>query len=75
MMSGPVTVTQCHFVRLTFFYKYSFFPLAIVQWNAFSESVVSLQDLESFKVALSKLQTLLLAFFFSTNIVGQRATA
>ena len=38
------------------YYKYSFFPLAIVQWNALPESVVSLQDLEAFKVAVSKLQ-------------------
>ena len=38
------------------YYKYSFFPLAIVQWNALPEAVVSLQDLDSFKVAVSKLQ-------------------
>ena len=31
-------------------------PLAIVQWNALPEAVVSLQDLDSFKVAVSKLQ-------------------
>ena len=40
----------------TNYYKYSFFPLAIVQWNALPEAVVSLQDLDSFKVAVSKLQ-------------------
>ena len=38
------------------YYKYSFFPLAIVQWNALPEAVVSLQDLDSFKVAVSELQ-------------------
>ena len=38
------------------YYKYSFFPLAIVHWNALPESVVSLQDLEAFKVTVSKLQ-------------------
>ena len=38
------------------YYKYSFFPLVIVQWNALPESVASLQDLESFKLAVSKLQ-------------------
>ena len=27
------------------YYKYSFFPQAIVQWNALPESIVSLQDL------------------------------
>ena len=40
----------------TNYYKYSFFPLAIVQWNALPEAVVSLQDLDSFKVAVSQLQ-------------------
>ena len=38
------------------YYKYSFFPLAIVQWNALPEPVASLQDLESFKLAVCKLQ-------------------
>ena len=38
------------------YYKYSFFPLAIVQWIVFPESVASLLDFESFKVAVSKLQ-------------------
>ena len=42
--------------KIVLYYKYSFFPLAIVQWNALPESVVSLQDLEAFKVAVSKLQ-------------------
>ena len=38
------------------YYKHSFFPLAIVQWNSFPETVACLPDLESFKVAVSKLQ-------------------
>ena len=38
------------------YYKYSFFPLAIVQWNALPADVASLPDLDSFKVAVSKLQ-------------------
>ena len=38
------------------YYKHSFFPLAIVQWNALPETVACLPDLESFKVAVSKLQ-------------------
>ena len=49
-----MTFRQIHTNRN--YYKYSFFPLAIVQWNALPESVVSLQDLEAFKVAESKLQ-------------------
>ena len=61
--SSPQIVSRyCH--SMTFrqihtnrnYYKYSFFPLAIVHWNALPESVVSLQDLEAFKVAVSKLQ-------------------
>ena len=40
----------------TNYYKYSFFPLAIVQWNALPEAVASLPDLDLFKVAVSKLQ-------------------
>ena len=47
-----MTFRQIHTNRN--YYKYSFFPLAIVQWNALPESVVSLQDLEAFKVAVSK---------------------
>lgn len=38
------------------YYKYSFFPLAVVQWNALPESVVSLTSLEEFKAAVSGLQ-------------------
>ena len=41
------------------YYKHSFFPLfplAIVQWNALHETVACLPNLESFKVAVSKLQ-------------------
>lgn len=38
------------------YYKYSFFPLAIVQWNALPETAVCSPDLESFKVAVSELQ-------------------
>ena len=38
------------------YYKHSFFPLAIVEWNALPETVACLPDIESFKVAVSKLQ-------------------
>ena len=39
------------------YYKHSFFPLAIVQWNAIPESVVCLiQRLDAFKAAVCKLQ-------------------
>ena len=40
----------------TDYYKYSFFPLAIVQWNALPKSVASSQSLEVFKTAVCKLQ-------------------
>ena len=40
----------------TDYYKYSFFPLAIVQWNALPQSVASSQSLEVFKTAVFKLQ-------------------
>ena len=37
-------------------YKYSFFPLAIVQWNAVLESVVISSSLDSYKAAIRELQ-------------------
>ena len=37
-------------------YKYSFFPLAIVQWNALPESVVISSSLDSFKATIGELQ-------------------
>ena len=40
----------------TDYYKYSFFPLAIVQWNALPQSVACLQSLEVFKTTVCKLQ-------------------
>ena len=40
----------------TDYYKHSFFPLAIVQWNALPESLVCLQSLDAFKAAICKLQ-------------------
>ena len=49
-----MTFRQLH--TSTSYYKYSFFPLAIVQWNALPETVACLPDLDSFKVAVSKLQ-------------------
>ena len=41
---------------LSDYYKYSFFPLAIVKWNALPQSVACLQSLEGFKTAVCKLQ-------------------
>ena len=38
------------------YYKYSFFPLAVVQWNALPESVAFLPSLEAFKAAVCMLQ-------------------
>ena len=40
----------------TDYYIYSFFPLAIVQWNALPQSVACSQSLEVFKTAVCKLQ-------------------
>ena len=40
----------------TDYYKYSFFPLAIVQWNTLPQSVACSQSLEVFKTAVCKLQ-------------------
>ena len=40
----------------TNYYKYSFFTLAIVQWNAFQQSVACSESLEVFKTAVCKLQ-------------------
>ena len=36
----------------TEYYKHSFFPLAVVQWNALPKSVVCLPSLEAFKAAV-----------------------
>ena len=49
-----MTFRQLH--TTTNYYKYSFFPLAVVQWNALPESVVCLPSLEAFKAAVSRLQ-------------------
>ncbi|KAK3109083.1 hypothetical protein FSP39_022693 [Pinctada imbricata] len=38
--------------------KYSFFPLTIVQWNRLPDSVVSLPNIEEFKLAVSKIHHL-----------------
>ena len=38
------------------YYKYSFFPLAIVHWIALPHSIACLQSLEAFKTAVCKLQ-------------------
>ena len=38
------------------FYKYFFFPLAVVQWNALPESAVSSPSLDIFKIEIGKLQ-------------------
>ena len=48
----------CHFMTFrqlqtpTEYYKHSFFPLAVVQWNALPKSVVCLPSLEAFKAAV-----------------------
>ena len=48
-----MTFRQVHTSRN--FYKYSFFPLAIVQWNALPEPAVCLPTLDAFKKAVGRL--------------------
>ena len=38
------------------YYKYSFYPLAIILWDALPESVVCLQSLDAFEAAICMLQ-------------------
>ena len=49
-----MTFTQIHTSKD--FYKYSFYPLAIVQWNALPQQVVCLPTIDSFKEAVGGLQ-------------------
>ena len=51
--SHPIALCQIH----TFFniYKYSFYPLAVVQWNRLSTNVVVLPTLEQFREAVRSL--------------------
>ena len=44
-------MTFCQLQTSRDYCKYSFFRLAIVQWNALPETVACLPDLDSFKVA------------------------
>ena len=59
---NPRTSRYCHsmtfgqFHTFMAFYKYSFFPLAIVQWNALPEYVASLWSLGAFKTGVARLQ-------------------
>ena len=48
------TFTQIHTSKD--FYKYSFYPLAIVKWNALSQHNVCLPTIDSFKEAVGRLQ-------------------
>ena len=47
---------QLHTGKDYYMYRFSFFPLAIVQWNALPEYVVVSPGLESFKTAVGELQ-------------------
>ena len=38
------------------YYKYSFFPLTLVQWNSLPADVALLQEFDVFKLAVSQLQ-------------------
>ena len=49
-----MTFTQIHTSKD--FYKYSFYPPAIVQWNALPQRVVCLPTIDSFKEAVGGLQ-------------------
>ena len=51
--SHPLAFIQIH--TSADYYKYSFFPLAIVQWNMLPLSIALLPDLESFRLAVSSL--------------------
>ncbi|MCG8048052.1 MAG: hypothetical protein JAY75_12610 [Candidatus Thiodiazotropha taylori] len=51
--SHPLAFIQIH--TAVDYYKYSFFPLAIVQWNRLPPAVALLPYLESFRLAVSSL--------------------
>ena len=51
--SHPLAFRQIHTVAD--YYKYSFFPLAIVQWNRLPPSIALLPDIDSFRLAVSSL--------------------
>ena len=58
----PDYIRYCHCMTIrqvstsTYYYKYPFLPLAIVQWTALPEYVACLQSIEVFKNAVCKLQ-------------------
>ena len=60
------TTTRGHNMKLrqiptrTNYYKFSFFPSSIVAWNKLPKDIVKLEDIDSFRTAISKLQTLAL---------------
>ena len=62
-----MTFRQIHFGKDS--YKYSFFPLAIVQWNALPENVVTSPSLDLFKAAIgvAAFQTLNIKCLFSSK--------
>ena len=51
--SHPLIFIQIH--TAAGYYKCSFFPLAIVQWNMLPPNITLLPDLESFRLAISSL--------------------
>ena len=51
--SHPLAFRQIH--TIADYYKYSFFPLAIVQWNRLPPSIALLPDIDSFRLAVSSL--------------------
>ena len=63
-INHPVRITRhmhpLHFVQIratASYYKYSFFPLAIVQWNRLPHHIPVLSDLDSFRSAVRQSHT------------------
>ena len=52
------SMSFCQLLTGTNYYKYSFFPLAIVHWNALPEDVVSSPNPDIFKAAVGKLSAI-----------------
>ena len=61
----------CQLHTATVYYRYSFFPLASVQWNALPEDVVSSPSLAIFKAADGKLPAELKIIIWKAQGVSQ----
>ena len=70
-LSHPLALRQIH--TTANYYKYSFFPMAVVYWNSIPFSVVTLPKLNQFSAAVRSLdhkrqQNLIFACFFLTSV-------